>query len=133
MLAKRILGTRNYLILRIRRVGSSFFGYYPKELRGEYRNKAGILLICLYAEEKMEQEEILNKLKVLLNQRFSIDMSQLDESSRLGDLGLDSMHLVDIMLDIEGEMNFSFQSIDLPSNPSLGDMSKAIAAASSKK
>lgn len=79
----------------------------------------------------MEKEEILTKLKALLNQRFSIDMNQLSASSRLGDLGLDSMHLVDIMLDIESEMNFSFESIDLPPNPSLDDMSRAIAAASS--
>ncbi len=79
----------------------------------------------------MEQEEILNKLKTLLNQRFAIDMSQLNESSRLGDLGLDSMHLVDIMLDIESEMNFNFSSIDLPPNPSLAEMSQAIAASNS--
>lgn len=74
----------------------------------------------------MEKPEIIEKLKSLLNDRFSIDREILNENSRLGDLGLDSMHLVDIMLDIESDLDFSFEKVELPANPSLGEIGDAI-------
>ena len=71
-------------------------------------------------------EQILNKLLSTLHQRFAIDTEQVDHASRLSDIGIDSLHLVDIMLDMEHEFNFQFESLQLPPNPSLEQISLAI-------
>lgn len=74
----------------------------------------------------MKTPEIVSKLKSILNEQFGIDTANFDESTRLGDIGIDSLHIVDIMLDLETDLNFSFQDLSLPPNPSLGDMAEAI-------
>lgn len=74
----------------------------------------------------MNTPEIVSKLKGVLHEQFGIDTTDFDESTRLGDIGIDSLHIVDIMLDLENELNFSFQDLSLPPNPSLGDMAQAI-------
>jgi len=74
----------------------------------------------------LSADEIVSKLKDILNERFGIDTSSFDESTRLGDIGIDSLHVVDIMLDIETDFDFNFEDLSLPPNPSLGEMSAAI-------
>jgi acyl carrier protein len=74
----------------------------------------------------MNSAEILEKLKNTLQESYSIDISGLDVNSKLGDIGVDSLLLVNIMLDIESELGFNFQSMNLPPDPSLGDVSQAI-------
>lgn len=71
-------------------------------------------------------EQILNKLLSTLHQRFAINIDQVDSASRLSDIGIDSLHLVDIMLDMESEFSFRFESLQLPPNPSLDQISLAI-------
>ena len=71
-------------------------------------------------------ELILNKLLSTLHERFAIDIEQLTTASRLSDIGIDSLHLVDIMLDMENEFSFRFESLLLPPNPSLEQISLAI-------
>jgi acyl carrier protein len=71
-------------------------------------------------------ELILNKLLSTLHERFAIDIQQLSTASRLSDMGIDSLHLVDIMLDMENEFSFRFESLLLPPNPSLEQISLAI-------
>ncbi len=41
-------------------------------------------------------------------------------------MGVDSLHLVDIMLEMENEFSFRFGSLLLPPNPSLEQISLAI-------
>jgi len=72
-------------------------------------------------------EQILDKLLSSLHQRFAIDTSQFSSASRLSDMGIDSLHLVDIMLDMENEYGFRFESLLLPPNPSLEQITLAIA------
>jgi acyl carrier protein len=71
-------------------------------------------------------EQILNKLLSTLHERFSIDIERIDTASRLSELGIDSLHLVDIMLDMENEFGFRFESLLLQPNPSLEDITLAI-------
>nr|WP_314622974.1 phosphopantetheine-binding protein [uncultured Noviherbaspirillum sp.] len=71
-------------------------------------------------------EQILNKLLSTLHQRFAIDTAQVNNASRLSDIGIDSLHLVDIMLDMENEFGFRFESLLLPPDPSLEQISLAI-------
>ena len=74
----------------------------------------------------LNTDEILVKLKNILGDRFGLDTTAFDESTRLGDIGIDSLHAVDIMLDIETDLDFNFEDLSLPPNPSLGEMSTAI-------
>lgn len=71
-------------------------------------------------------EQILSKLMSTLHARFAINIDQLSDSARLSDIGIDSLHLVDIMLDMEEEFDFRFESLLLPPNPSLNDIAGAI-------
>ena len=71
-------------------------------------------------------EQILNKLLSTLHVRFAIDTEQIDIASRLSDIGIDSLHLVDIMLDMESEFSFRFESLQLPPDPSLEQITLAI-------
>lgn len=71
-------------------------------------------------------ELILNKLLITLHDRYAIDIGKVTNASRLSDIGVDSLHLVDIMLEMENEFSFRFESLLLPSNPSLEQISLAI-------
>ena len=71
-------------------------------------------------------ELILNKLLSTLHERFAINTEHVTTASRLSDIGIDSLHLVDIMLDMENEFSFRFESLLLPPNPSLEQISFAI-------
>jgi acyl carrier protein len=69
---------------------------------------------------------ILNKLLATLHDRYAIDIERVTNASRLSDIGIDSLHLVDIMLEMENEFSFRFESLLLPPNPSLEQISLAI-------
>lgn len=71
-------------------------------------------------------EQILDKLLSSLGARFAIDTEQIDTASRLSDMGIDSLHLVDIMLDLEREFSFRYESLQLPPDPSLEQITLAI-------
>jgi acyl carrier protein len=77
-------------------------------------------------------EQILNSLLSALHERFAIDSNQAGAASRLGDLGIDSLHLVDIMLDMEKQFGFRFESLLLPPNPSLEEITLAISRESQR-
>ena len=67
----------------------------------------------------MERQEILERLKALIHERFGVDAAGLTGSTRQSDIGIDSLLMVDMMLDVETEMDFTFDSMDLPRNPDL--------------
>lgn len=67
----------------------------------------------------MERQEILDRLKALIHERFGIDPAALTGSTTQAELGIDSLLMVDMMLDVETELGFTFESMDLPRNPTL--------------
>ena len=67
----------------------------------------------------MERKQILERLKALIHERFGVDPAGLSGSTTQAEIGIDSLLLVDMMLDVETELDFSFQSMDLPRNPDL--------------
>lgn len=67
----------------------------------------------------MERQEILERLKALIHERFGVDPTRLTGSTTQGEIGIDSLLLVDMMLDVETELDFTFESMDLPPNPDL--------------
>jgi len=70
----------------------------------------------------MNDEAILDRLKAMLHDRFAIDPATVDGRTRRADMGIDSILMVDLMLDIETEMGFAFESMELPPNPSLDEV-----------
>ena len=45
---------------------------------------------------------------------------------RQDDIGLDSMTMVDLMMDIESSLDFQFPNLNLPKNPSLDEITDMI-------
>jgi acyl carrier protein len=67
----------------------------------------------------MERDEILAYLKAMLQERFGIDPATVSGSTTQEQLGIDSLLMVDMMLDLETGLGFTFASMDLPRNPDL--------------
>ena len=67
----------------------------------------------------MERHEILEYLKAMLHERFGLDPATLSGSTTQQEIGIDSLLMVDMMLDIETGLGFTFQSMDMPRNPNL--------------
>lgn len=74
----------------------------------------------------MDSASILTKIQASLHDRFGLDVDQLDESARLRDLGVDSLHVVEIMLDLEAELGTNLVDLSFPPNPSLGEVAAVI-------
>ncbi|HVK53884.1 MAG TPA: acyl carrier protein [Burkholderiales bacterium] len=70
--------------------------------------------------------EVVSQLKNILNERFGIEPATLNDESRLGDFGIDSLHLVDVMLDIETALGIKLENLSLPPNPSLAEVTATI-------
>jgi acyl carrier protein len=68
---------------------------------------------------RMERGEIITYLKAMLHERFGLDAAALSGSTTQEQLGIDSLLMVDMMLDLETGLGFSFASMDLPRNPDL--------------
>jgi acyl carrier protein len=75
----------------------------------------------------VEKNRIMEHLIRMLHQKFGIDPATVSAGTRQQDLGIDSILLVDLMLDVEDALGFSFQSMALPPNPSIGDICDLIA------
>jgi acyl carrier protein len=67
----------------------------------------------------MDREQILERLKALIHERFGVDPASLNGATTQSEIGIDSLLMVDMMLDVETELGFTFESMDLPRNPSL--------------
>src|SRR5437867_191654 len=74
----------------------------------------------------LKTADIALQLKNILNDRFGIEPAELNENSRLGDFGIDSLHLVDVMLDVETALGIKLDDLSLPPTPSLGEVTAAI-------
>ena len=67
----------------------------------------------------MERQEILERLKTLIHERFGVDTAGFTGSTTQAEVCIDSLLMVDMMLDVETELDFTFESMDLPRNPDL--------------
>src|SRR5690606_27995237 len=71
------------------------------------------------SEHRMERQEILERLKALIHERFGIDPAGISGKTTQAELGIASLLMVDMMLDVETELDMSFESMDLPRNPDM--------------
>jgi acyl carrier protein len=73
------------------------------------------------------RDELLSKIKRILIDRFGLDDAQLGESAKLRDLGIDSMHVVEVMLDLEDDLGMKLEGLSVPPNPTLADVVDTLA------
>jgi acyl carrier protein len=76
----------------------------------------------------MEREAILDVVKQLLVEKAGVEPSQLSAETTQSEVGIDSIHMVDLMMDIEERLGVTLQNYDLQRNPSLGDIADMIQA-----
>ncbi len=74
----------------------------------------------------MDKQQIMGHLKRMLHRQFQIDEASVTPETRQRDIGIDSILMVNLMLDIENELEFSFDMMDLPKNPSMDDICELI-------
>ena len=74
----------------------------------------------------MDNLEVLDRIRASLVEHFGLRTSQLAEGARLRDLGVDSIHVLEIMLDLEAELGVSLSDLSFPPNPTLGDVATVI-------
>ncbi len=67
----------------------------------------------------MQRDAILEYLKEMLHDRFGTDPAALSGSTTQQEIGIDSLLMVDMMIDLETGLGFTFESMDIPRNPDL--------------
>lgn len=67
----------------------------------------------------MENPAILHRLTEMLQERVGSTDVPITAQTRLQELGIDSIIQVDIMLDLESELDFTFKSMTLPRDPTV--------------
>jgi acyl carrier protein len=67
----------------------------------------------------MQRENIFDTLKSLIAERFDVPADSLSMETTQQDLRIDSILMVDLMMDVEERLDFTFDSLELPKNPSL--------------
>jgi len=70
--------------------------------------------------------DIVSRIKQLLHSLFGVDSSKVDESTTLRDLGIDSMHVVNLLLDLEQDLGIELTDVNFPPNPTLGQVAETI-------
>lgn len=70
----------------------------------------------------MQREEIFECLKALIAERFEVPPDSMSMETTQLDLQIDSILMVDLMMDVEERLNFTFDSLELPKNPTLGSI-----------
>ncbi|GAB3105232.1 acyl carrier protein [Lysobacter terrae] len=76
----------------------------------------------------MKREEIFESLKELVAERFDLDGKELTLATTQSDLGIDSILMVDLMMDVEERLGVTFKNLDLVKNPTLGDIVNLVEA-----
>lgn len=70
----------------------------------------------------VENPAILPRLTEMLHDRVGPTDVPINAQTRLQELGIDSIIQVDIMLDLESELDFTFKNMSLPKDPTVAQI-----------
>lgn len=70
----------------------------------------------------MERTKIAETVFSMIGQNTGIDVTTFTEGTSQNDLGIDSILLIDLMLALEDRLEFSFTSLEMPKNPTIGNI-----------
>jgi acyl carrier protein len=76
--------------------------------------------------------DVVIKIKNNLHDRFGVDTSAMNTTTKLSDLGIDSLHLADMMLDLETELDITIEDLPLLPETTLGDLATIVSNRSMK-
>lgn len=71
-------------------------------------------------------EELMQKIKDSLIENLSIDPSQITPEARMRELGVDCMHVVAVLVDLETDLDVRLTDLGFPPNPSLREVAQTI-------
>jgi acyl carrier protein len=66
--------------------------------------------------------EIRALIKQVLHERFDIAQDKVNDDTTTREVGLDSILLMDVVLDLEDRLDVRLQDLSLPPNPTLLDV-----------
>lgn len=81
----------------------------------------------------MENPAIQHRLTEMLQERVGSTDVPITAQTRLQELGIDSIIQVDIMLDLESELDFTFKSMNLPRDPTVAQIVQLIQESMDKR
>jgi acyl carrier protein len=70
----------------------------------------------------MESQRIESAVKQFLAERFDIPADQLTDNASIRELGLDSMMMLEVMLEVEDRLGIKLKDLSMPADPTLGDI-----------
>jgi acyl carrier protein len=70
----------------------------------------------------MEPLHIESAVKQFLSDRFEIPVDKLTDHTSVRDLGLDSMMMLEVMLEVEDRLGIKLKDLSMPANPTLRDI-----------
>ncbi|MFA6675803.1 MAG: phosphopantetheine-binding protein [Bacilli bacterium] len=73
-----------------------------------------------YNNNEVNDMTVIDTVKSILGKR--VDVSTLKETDKLSDLGLDSLDLVEVMIEIEEQLNVEFSSDEIGNLSTLKDV-----------
>lgn len=71
---------------------------------------------------KLDSVRIQMIIGELLTERFDIPPDKITNDSSLRNLGLDSMLMLDVMLEMETRLGIKLKDLAIPANPTLGNI-----------
>jgi acyl carrier protein len=74
----------------------------------------------------MDDQRISTVVKEFLHERFDIAVDTITEDSSIGDLGLDSMMMLEVMLELEDRLGIKLKDLTMPARPTLRDVIKLV-------
>jgi acyl carrier protein len=73
-----------------------------------------------------ERTRIEQMVQEFLAERFELPPERLLPDTALRDLGLDSMIMLDVLLDAEDRLGVKLRDLAMPANPKIGDITTLI-------
>ena len=70
-------------------------------------------------DQVWNESGIIEVIKDIVHKTFDIDLSEKPDTIRVGEIGLDSMGLLDVIMSLEDTIGCKIKNIDLPKDPTL--------------
>lgn len=74
----------------------------------------------------MNVTDAITKIKFILQDQFDIDPNTISDTTKLAEIGIDSLHLVDVMLDLETDLDIAFENLDFSPESTLRDLAEVV-------
>jgi acyl carrier protein len=74
----------------------------------------------------LDSAHIRTAIRDFLGERFEISADRITDDTSIRDLGLDSMMMLEVMLELEDRLGLKLSDLAMPANPTLRDVIKLV-------